>query len=88
MIYFCNLLTFIIFALIGVTIAKTQKKLTNYNCLLLLLTILSFGVGKHTSLFKFSSFQINLSIALSSLFLGILIKNLTIKYSLNKKFLR
>lgn len=85
MTYFSNILTLVIFLIIGFNLAKKTTKYTyrSYNYIIAVLTILSFGVGRNTFLLKIFGFQCTLSIALSSLLLGILLRRFTLKNSLN-----
>ncbi len=86
MIYFSNVLTFLIFMMLGGSVAKKTMKYTNkgYNYGLLVLAVISFWIGKGTYLVKIFDFEVNLSIALIAWFLGILIRRLTVKYSLKR----
>lgn len=87
MIYFSNLLTFVVSLMIGVRIAKKNikyKRGRSYNYILAILSFLSFGVEKDTYLLKIFDFQVTLSIVLSSIFLGMLLERLILKYSIKR----
>ena len=90
MVYFPHILTFVVFAIIGIVISKNTLKNTNkcYNFVLFVLIIFSSFVGIDTSLVKIFDFEIILSIVLPSIFFGVLIGRLNSKYSLIKKIYR
>ena len=84
MIYFSYLLTFLIFFIIGVLIAKKTTKYRNryINYVLIFLGLISFWIGSNSFLFKAFNFEIKISTILPALFLGILLKRLNLRYSL------
>lgn len=92
MLYFSIIITLAAFLTIGIVISKETIKDTNkyfniiFDFALIILTILSlFTGGINTYVIKIYSFEMHLSIALSSLFLGILIGRFISKYLLVKK---
>lgn len=89
MIYLSFLVTFFIFFRIGIFIGKNSIKYNNnyYNYALVFLVVISFYISSNIFLLKIFNFEIKLSSALLSLFLGILIKRLIIKYSLKSKLI-
>ena len=91
MLYFSIIITSAVFITTGMVISKEIKNTNKYfniifDFALIILTILSlFTGGINTYVIKIFSFEMHLSIALSSLFLGILIGRFISKYLLVKK---
>ncbi len=82
MIYFSNIFTTIVFLAIGVLAGKSgmKYKSKHYDYALIVLLIVSFWIGTNSFLLKILSFEARFSVALTALFLGILVRRHLLKY--------
>lgn len=87
MIFMSHVFTFVIFLMAGLLIGKVTIKYTNkfYDCSFIILTILSLRIGTNSYLLKTFNFEVGVSTVLTALFLGIVIRRLSNRFTLIRK---